>query len=103
MGGEENNNDGAGFEQIDTGTALRNQEEANTRKNTENRQLLEGQILFSNLSSSAFSCFGDLVARIFPDSNIARRWSGTVDGMRKTKVIFCQKVRFQEFPEIVQG
>ena len=89
--GEGNNNDGDGFEQIDMGTALRNQEEANNRKNTENRQLLEGQILFSNfvhshsLPSSAFSCFGDLAARIFPDSNIARRWSGTKDGMRKTK------------------
>ena len=46
-GGEENNNDGAGFEQIDTGTALRNQ----TRKNTENRQIMEGQILVSNLPS----------------------------------------------------
>ena len=90
-GGPENNNDGDGFEQIDIGAALRNQEEANKRKNTENRQLLHGQILFSNfvyshsLPSSAFSCFGDLAARIFPDSNIARRWSGTKDGMRATK------------------
>ena len=90
-GGQGNNNNGDGFEQIDIEAALRNQEEANKRKNTENRQLLEGQILFSNfvhshsLPSSAFSCFGDLAARIFPDSNIARRWSGTKDGMRTTK------------------
>jgi hypothetical protein len=72
-------------------TALKNQEEANKRKNTDNRQLMEGQILFSNfvhdhsLPSSSFTWFVDLAARIFPDSNIARRWSGYKDGMRKKK------------------
>ena len=49
-GGQGNNNNGDGFEQIDIEAALRNQEEANKRKNTENRQLLEGQISFQTLS-----------------------------------------------------
>ena len=79
------------FEQIDIETALKNQEDQSKRQTTENRQLLEGQILFSNfihahgLPSSSFTCFGDLARRIFPDSNIAKRWSGTKDGMRQTK------------------
>ena len=88
-GDEEANEEG--FEQLDMETALRNQEDLNKRKNSENRQLLEGQILLSNfvhahgLPSSCFTCFGDLAHRIFPDSSIARRWSGSKDGMRQTK------------------
>lgn len=83
--------DGEGFEQIDIEAALKNQEELNKRKNTENVQLLKGQTLFANfihthgLPSSCFTCFGALAKRIFPDSKIAKRWSGSKDGMRQTK------------------
>ena len=81
-----------GFEQINLEAAFKNQEELNKRQVTENRQLLEGQILFSNfvhahgLPSSCFTCFGDLAHRIFPDSNIAKklewyeRWYATNQG-----------------------
>ena len=89
LGVAEDNNEG--FEQINIQDALKNQEDLNKRQITENKQLLEGQILFSNfvhthgLPSSSFACFGNLAHRIFPDSKIAKRWSGTRDGMRKTK------------------
>ena len=77
--------------QLDMETALQNQKELQSRTATENRQLLEGQILFSNfahthgLPSESFTCFGKLVNKIFPDSNIAKRWYGSQDGMRRTK------------------
>ena len=76
-----------GFEQIDVETAFLNQAELGKRQKRENEQLTEGQILFSifvhthGLPSSCFTCFG----RIFPDSSIAKRWSGSKDGMRQTK------------------
>ena len=80
-----------GFEQIDVETAFLNQAELGKRQKRENEQLTEGQILFSNfvhthgLPSSCFTCFGNLASRIFPDSSIAKRWSGSKDGMRQTK------------------
>ena len=79
------------FEQISIEAALTNQQKASKRQHEESRHLLEGQILFSNfvhthgLPSSCFTCFGALAEKIFPDSNIAKRWSGTKDGMRQTK------------------
>ena len=80
-----------GFEQMNVETALKNQAELSKRQQKESEQLLQGQILFSNfvhthgLPSSSFTCFGNLASRIFPDSNIAKRWSGNKDGMRQTK------------------
>ena len=80
-----------GFEQIDVETAFLNQAELGKRQKRENEQLTEGQILFSifvhthGLPSSCFTCFGNLASRIFPDSSIAKRWSGSKDGMRQTK------------------
>ena len=80
-----------GVEQIDIEAAFKNQEELNKQTISENKRLLEGQILFSNLvhshgiPSSFFTCFGDLASRIFPDSKLAKRWSSSKDGMRQTK------------------
>ena len=80
-----------GFEQISIEAALKAQLESNKRQNVENMQLLEGQTLFANfihthgLPSSSFTCFGALAHKIFPDSKIAKRWSGSKEGMRLTK------------------
>ena len=43
-GADRDRGDEEGFEQIDIEAALENQEELNKRKNTENVQLLKGQI-----------------------------------------------------------
>jgi hypothetical protein len=53
--------------------------------------VLKGQIIFSNMlhhhgiPSSLFTCFSDSVLRIFPDSNIAKKWSTGKTGFRATK------------------
>ena len=79
------------FGQISIEAALKAQGDLNERQHTETKQLLEGQTLFANfvhthgLPSSSFTCFGALAEKIFPDSNIAKRWSGSKDGMRQTK------------------
>lgn len=77
--------------QISIETGMKNQLEINKKAATEDVNVLKGQIVFANMlhhhgiPSSLFTCFADSVTRIFPDSNIARRWSTGQTGFRSTK------------------
>ena len=79
-------------EQISIQAAIHNQEELTEKTRQDKNQLLKSQILFSNfihshgLPSPTFTCFGELVDEIFPDSDIAKRWAGSSgEGMKRTK------------------
>ena len=78
-------------EQMNIEDAFRNQEELTEKERCEKSQLLKSQILFTNfvhnhlLPSEIFTCFAELAPRLFPDSNIARRWSQSNQSMRRSK------------------
>ena len=78
-------------QQINIQKALKNQEELTEKDRSEKSQLLKSQILFSNLvhnhllPSEFFTCFAELAPRLFPDSNIAKRWADSNESMRRNK------------------
>ena len=77
--------------QLDIGKAIRNQEKITEKVNADKNQLLKSQILFTNLvhnhllPSDFFTCFAKIAPKLFPDSNIAKLWSESSEGMRRTK------------------
>ena len=77
--------------QIDIEKAIKNQEELSEKENYEKSQLLKSQILFANLvhnhllPSDIFTCFAELAPKMFPDSNIAKKWAESNESMRRTK------------------
>ena len=80
-----------GPRQIDIEKAIKNQEELTEKESNEKSQLLKSQILFTNLvhthllPSSIFTCFAELAPKLFPDSNIAKKWAESNESMRRTK------------------
>ena len=78
-------------QQINIQKALKNQEELTEKDRSEKSQLLKSQILFSNLvhnhllPTEFFTCFAELAPRLFPDSNIAKRWADSNESMRRNK------------------
>ena len=77
--------------QIDIEKAIQNQEELTEKDSYQKNQLLKSQILFTNfvhthlLPSDIFTCFAELAPKMFPDSNIAKRWAESNESMRRTK------------------
>ena len=90
---DQNHNEGPALSQMYIETAMRNQEEINKHQRKLEEQVLSSHIQFSyslhshGLPSSFFTCFSEIVPKLFPDSEIAKKWgsSGTRTGMRSTK------------------
>lgn len=86
---EINHNDGPG--QVFIEQAFQNQEKATKKHREQEEQVLEGQILFSNymhfhgVPSKMFTCFAEIAPRLFPDSEVAKKWNTGKMGMRASK------------------
>lgn len=88
----ENPKQNAPLNQMRIETGIRNQEELTSKDRKEQENILHGQIVFSNMlhhhgaPSSLLACFAKQAHVLFPDSNIAKKWSsGGKSGFRSTK------------------